>query len=121
MAISKGEIMELVYGENYTNIDSAIPQPLWDKINTRIHVVNYNKDHGTLENIIKEAMKKGIELPQNIIDEEYRNCKNSDEYFYNNYCRKSGEDWYSHEVFMRYKLTVTNFRRPMTPEQQFDK
>lgn len=109
--ISKGEIMKLVYGENYTGIDSAVPQHLWEYVNTRIHVVNYNGSHGVLENIILVAMQKHIALPSNVLAEEFRKCSESDEYFYNNYCHLQGEPWYSPKVFEEYQKRTTEIRK----------
>jgi hypothetical protein len=114
--MSKGELMELIYGEGYKNIDSAIPLGLWDKINTRIHVVNYNKGHGVLENLIKEAKRKNIVLPESVTIPEHIACLESDEYFYNNYCRdhQAGDEWYSQEVFREY-IKKTEDMRKMLP------
>lgn len=115
--ISKGQIMTLVYGENYTGIDSAIPQHLWKYIDTSIHVVNYNNNSsGSLENIIKIALSKGITLPDDLIEEEHKSCNLSAEYFYNNYCHdhNSSDPWYSPKVFAEY-LKKANDIRNMAP------
>lgn len=41
--MSKGELMKLAYTkEELRNVDSAIPIELWNKIDTSIHVMDYN-------------------------------------------------------------------------------
>jgi len=67
MLMTKGQIMKLVYTtEELRNIDSAIPMGCWDKIDTSVHVMNYNPPFsmGKLENIITEACSRGVNLKQ---------------------------------------------------------
>jgi hypothetical protein len=112
--ISKGNLMKLVYGENYTGIDSAIPVGLWGSIETSIHVINYNDGGwGRLENIIKVGMLKGANIPKDVIKAEYNKCCEDEEYFYNNYCRNEGDPWYTPEVFKEYQSKInTRYREP---------
>jgi hypothetical protein len=63
--MTKGEMMKLVYTtEELRSIDSAIPIGLWDRIDTRVHVVNYNKPYrgGRLENLETESCNRGVDL-----------------------------------------------------------
>lgn len=60
---TKGEMMKAVYTkEELRNIDSAIPQYYWDKVDVAIHVMNYNEPHrlGVLQNMEEEAKKRNI-------------------------------------------------------------
>jgi hypothetical protein len=61
--MTKGELMKLIFTEKELgNIDSAIPIELWDKIDTSIHVVDYNRGHGVLTNLITKAAERGVDL-----------------------------------------------------------
>lgn len=111
--ISKGKLAELVYGKNYTGIDVGIPCELWKKVDVSIHVMNYNHDSlGRLENMVKVAISKNIELPEDLLALELADMEASDEYFYNNYCRdhEANDPWYSPEVFEEYKKKAANAR-----------
>ena len=106
--MKKGELMKLVYTQKeLRSIDSAVPQPLWDKINTSIHVMNYNNSgaFGDLENLYKVALKRGIKI--DVLD-EYAKSIVDDEYFYNNYLRAEGDPFYTPEIFQEYKTRVSN-------------
>lgn len=63
--MNKGQMMKAVYTEEeLRSIDSAIPMAYWDKIDTAIHVMNYNEPHtfGKLQNMETEACQRGINL-----------------------------------------------------------
>jgi len=75
--MNKGQKMKLIYSdEELRHIDSAIPIGLWHKIDTSIHVVNYNEPHryGKLQNLETEAASRGIDLPK-IYDEHIEKIK----------------------------------------------
>jgi hypothetical protein len=69
--MTKGELMNLVYGEDYTNIDSALPQPWVDatsdqlermglKFDVSLHCMDYNKArHGQVVNLAEELIRSG--------------------------------------------------------------
>jgi hypothetical protein len=69
--MNKGELMTLVYGENYSNIDSALPQPWVDKVTNELellglefdislHCMDYNKArHGKVVNLAEELVRSG--------------------------------------------------------------
>ena len=70
MALSKGEIMNLVYGDHYTGIDSALPlhfvknikaalQPFNMEFDTSLHVVNYNNEGNALDNLGEVLITSG--------------------------------------------------------------
>ena len=44
--MNKGQLIQSVYGENYSNVDTAIPIEMWDEIDTAIHVMDYNTGNG---------------------------------------------------------------------------
>ena len=63
--MNKGEMMKAVYTtEELRSIDSAIPIGYWDKIDTAVHVMNYNEPFrfGLLQNIETEAATRGVDL-----------------------------------------------------------
>ena len=69
--MNKGEIMKLVYSaKELKNIDTAIPMEYCiglDKIDSRIHCMNYNGDHGAfgkLENILEIAKERGVQIEE---------------------------------------------------------
>lgn len=101
--LSKGDLMTMVYGEGYSNIDSAIPQALWEQVNTRIHVMNYN-NFGQLENLMLLAIKKELDIDYK---EEYIKCCASNSYYYNNYLREVGMPFWTPEVFKAYKKKLS--------------
>lgn len=110
--MNKGDLMKLVFTEDeLRNVDSAIPMNLWNKVNSSIHVMDYNQSSafGTLVNLYKKAMQKniiGIDY-----SDEYTSCISSNEYFYNNYCRKEGEPFYTSKVYHEYQNRVVNANR----------
>lgn len=57
--MTKGKLMKLVYiEEELRNVDSAIPIELWDKVDTSIHVMDYNNSClGELVNL-QERLKQ---------------------------------------------------------------
>lgn len=69
--MNKGELMTLVYGENYSNIDSALPQPWVDKVTNELELLglefhislncmDYNKArHGKVVNLAEELVRSG--------------------------------------------------------------
>jgi hypothetical protein len=69
--MTKGDLMELVYGEGYTNIDSALPQPWVDATSEKmetmglsfdvsLHCMDYNKArHGQVVNLAEELVRSG--------------------------------------------------------------
>ncbi len=105
--MNKGELMKLVYGST-SNIDSAIPSAYWNKLNTRIHVMNYRGlGLGEIQNLYKQAIKKGLQIDYS---EEYAKCVESDEYFYNNYCWQEGMEFYTPDVFEKYITGIRDIR-----------
>ena len=61
--MTKGKMMKLVFREEELgNIDSAIPIELWDKIDTSIHVMDYNNGRGVLTNLLTKAAERGVDL-----------------------------------------------------------
>jgi len=63
--MTKGDLMKAVYTkEQLRHVDSAIPVQLWDKIDTSVHVVDYNAGHGELVNLITRAATQGINIKE---------------------------------------------------------
>ena len=115
--LSKGDLMEMVYGKGYTGVDSAIPRQLWDNINTRIHVVDYTEGFGKLVNLYKRAAEMKLDIDYS---QEYKKCVQDEEYFYNNYARREGDPWYSEEVYKKFRRSISNSGR-ITIEKYFPK
>ena len=70
--MTKADIMKLVYSEKeLRHVDAAIPQIVWDMIDTSIHVMDYNQGHGVLVNLETKAAEQGI----NLMDMEYNTEK----------------------------------------------
>lgn len=69
--MTKGDLMTLIYGENYSNVDSALPQPWVDKVTNELellglefdislHCMDYNKArHGKVVNLAEELVRSG--------------------------------------------------------------
>ena len=51
--MNKGDLMKLVYSQKeLRNVDSAIPKEMWDKVDTSIHVMDYNESSlGSIVNL----------------------------------------------------------------------
>jgi len=73
--ISKGDMMKLAYGQNYSNIDSALPHPdvevIYElmkdynlpKFDTFYYVYNYNAyRHGAYDNVAEALIKRMNEV-----------------------------------------------------------
>ena len=53
---NKGELMKLVFGSGYRNIDSAIPKSIWDKVDdTFWFVMDYRNSFGSLVDMREEV------------------------------------------------------------------
>jgi hypothetical protein len=69
--MTKGELLTLVYGEDYRNIDSALPQQWVDtiseqlesmglKFDVSLHCMDYNiARHGQVVNLAEELIRSG--------------------------------------------------------------
>ena len=61
--MTKGDLMRKVYTEDeLCNVDTAIPIELWKKVDTTIHVVDYNEGFGILVNLETKAAERGITI-----------------------------------------------------------
>lgn len=66
--MTKGKMMAMVFSKKeLQSIDSAVPVILWDRINTAVHVMNYNEPnrHGILVNLETESCNRGVNLKEN--------------------------------------------------------
>lgn len=65
---TKGDLMKAIYSQDeLRNIDVALPRDTWDKVDTFLHVMNYNNSLGRLENMLEVAYERKIEISSNII------------------------------------------------------
>lgn len=96
--MTKGELMTLIYGENHSGIDTALPQPHTDVITNELallgltfdpslYCMNYNDDgHGKLVNLAEELVRSGkldellLELKNRRYADNLRNSKENKAY-----------------------------------------
>ena len=96
--MTKGELMTLVYGENYSNVDSALPQQWLDtvtellpryglKFEYGMHCMDYNTiRQGEVVNLAEELVRSGKlkelldELERLRYAQNLRNSKENREY-----------------------------------------
>lgn len=53
---NKGQLMKLVFGDDYRNIDSALPMSIWKELDSTFwFVMDYRNGLGTLVDMRKEA------------------------------------------------------------------
>lgn len=65
--MNKGQLMKLVYSEEeLRSVDSALPVAIWDRIDTAVHVMDYNEPHrfGKVINLVTEACNRGVNIKE---------------------------------------------------------